>query len=31
MAPLNPSRVTQRFEGLRPGDQKAVVEFLKSL
>src|SRR5467141_457397 len=25
------SRVTRRFEGLRPGEQKAIVEFLKSL
>jgi len=25
------SRVTQRFEGLPPGDQRAIVEFLKSL
>jgi len=25
------SRVTRRFEGLRPGEQKAIVEFLKPL
>ncbi|TMA45898.1 MAG: hypothetical protein E6J81_11780 [Deltaproteobacteria bacterium] len=25
------SRVTRRFEGLGPADQKAIIEFLKSL